>query len=129
MDSWRMDSLFFSFGAKTQNQVRRERERRNERREEARRRVVVVDGKVTWSSTEKRRTVALWWEKQSSDPYVDFTTSMVEMIVEKQIFGARDLEDLLETFLSVNSHHHHRVIVEVFTEICDALFPNWSLFS
>ncbi|XP_058184878.1 transcription repressor OFP8-like [Rhododendron vialii] len=65
-------------------------------------------------------------EKRSSDPYDDFTTSMVEMIVEKQIFGARDLEDLLETFLSLNSHHHHRVIVEVFTEICDALFPNWS---
>ncbi|KAI8559468.1 hypothetical protein RHMOL_Rhmol04G0176100 [Rhododendron molle] len=31
-------------------------------------------------------------------PVDDFTTSMVEMIVEKQIFGARDLEVLLETF-------------------------------
>lgn len=64
--------------------------------------------------------------KRSTDPYDDFRTSMVEMIVEKQIFGARDLEGLLETFLSLNSSHHHRVIVEVFTEICDALFSNWS---
>ncbi|KAH7853607.1 hypothetical protein Vadar_004672 [Vaccinium darrowii] len=47
-------------------------------------------------------------KKRSSDPYDDFRKSMVEMIVERQIFGARDLEDLLQTFLSLNSYHHHR---------------------
>ncbi|GFS41014.1 hypothetical protein Acr_00g0071720 [Actinidia rufa] len=62
--------------------------------------------------------------KRSSDPYSDFRCSMVEMIVEKQIFGARDLENLLQTFLSLNSCHHHRVINEVFTEIWEALFFN-----
>ncbi|KAL7253565.1 hypothetical protein ACSBR1_007988 [Camellia fascicularis] len=46
--------------------------------------------------------------KRSSDPYSDFRTLMVEMIVEKQIFGARDLENLLQTFLSLNLYHHHK---------------------
>ncbi|EXB79936.1 hypothetical protein L484_002190 [Morus notabilis] len=63
--------------------------------------------------------------KKSSDPHNDFRTSMVEMIVEKQIFSAKDLEQLLQCFLSLNSEHHHRVIVEVFTEILEALFSNW----
>ncbi|XWS69885.1 hypothetical protein CRYUN_Cryun03dG0002200 [Craigia yunnanensis] len=64
--------------------------------------------------------------KTSSDPYNDFRTSMVEMIVERQIFAAKDLEQLLQCFLSLNSHHHHRIIVEVFTEIWETLFSNWS---
>lgn len=64
--------------------------------------------------------------KKSSDPYGDFRRSMVEMIVEKQMFGAKELERLLHCFLSLNSHHHHRVIVEVFAEIWEALFPHWS---
>ncbi|PON50564.1 Ovate protein family, C-terminal [Parasponia andersonii] len=63
--------------------------------------------------------------KKSSDPHNDFRTSMVEMIVEKQIFAAKDLEQLLQCFLSLNSDHHHKVIVEVFTEILEALFSNW----
>ncbi|GMN50533.1 hypothetical protein TIFTF001_019687 [Ficus carica] len=63
--------------------------------------------------------------KKSSDPHNDFRTSMVEMIVEKQIFSAKDLEQLLQCFISLNSEHHHRVIVEVFTEILEALFSNW----
>ncbi|CAK7334988.1 unnamed protein product [Dovyalis caffra] len=64
--------------------------------------------------------------KSSSDPYNDFRKSMVEMIVEKQIFAAKDLEQLLQCFLSLNSYHHHKIIVEVFMEIWEALFSNWS---
>lgn len=60
--------------------------------------------------------------KRSSDPYGDFRTSMVEMIVEKQIFAAEDLENLLQCFLSLNSYHHHQIIIRVFAEICEALF-------
>ncbi|CAO2822848.1 unnamed protein product [Amaranthus hypochondriacus] len=60
--------------------------------------------------------------KSSNDPYNDFRTSMVEMIIEKQIFGAKELDELLQCFLSLNSTHHHKVIVQVFTEIWDALF-------
>ncbi|KAF7819818.1 transcription repressor OFP8 [Senna tora] len=63
--------------------------------------------------------------KRSSDPYNDFRTSMVEMIVEKQIFAPRELENLLQCFLSLNSNNHHRIIVEVFTEIWEALFSDW----
>ncbi|KAK8535461.1 hypothetical protein V6N13_081589 [Hibiscus sabdariffa] len=62
--------------------------------------------------------------KRSSDPYNDFRTSMVEMIVERQMFGAEELEQLLQCFLSLNSHHHHRIIIQVFTEIWDTLFCN-----
>lgn len=63
--------------------------------------------------------------KRSSDPYNDFRTSMVEMIVEKQIFSPGGLENLLQCFLSLNSYHHHKIIVEVFTEIWEALFSDW----
>ncbi|KAF8013954.1 hypothetical protein BT93_I1730 [Corymbia citriodora subsp. variegata] len=63
--------------------------------------------------------------KRSSDPYADFRTSMVEMIVERQMFSAKDLERLLNCFLSLNSHQHHKTIVQVFTEIYEALFLNW----
>ncbi|XP_047308100.1 transcription repressor OFP8 [Impatiens glandulifera] len=64
--------------------------------------------------------------KKSKDPYNDFRNSMVEMIVEKQIFAGRDLENLLQTFLSLNSSHHHKVIIEVYTEIWETLFSNCS---
>ncbi|CAI9782510.1 unnamed protein product [Fraxinus pennsylvanica] len=63
--------------------------------------------------------------KRSSDPYTDFRTSMVEMIVEMQIFTAKELESLLQCFLSLNSYHHHRVIIEVFSEIWEALFVSY----
>uniref|UniRef100_A0A7N0TBC2 Transcription repressor n=1 Tax=Kalanchoe fedtschenkoi TaxID=63787 RepID=A0A7N0TBC2_KALFE len=64
--------------------------------------------------------------KHSRDPHEDFRTSMVEMIVEKQILAGADLERLLQSFLALNSRHHHRVILEVFTEIWEALFCDWS---
>lgn len=64
--------------------------------------------------------------KSSRDPYRDFRRSMIEMIVEKEMFRAEDLVKLLECFLSLNSRHHHGVILEVFTNICEALIPHWS---
>ncbi|KAL8189676.1 hypothetical protein R6Q57_029242 [Mikania cordata] len=63
--------------------------------------------------------------KKSSDPHEDFRASMVEMIVERQILGFQDLEDLLQCFLSLNSEEHHEVICEVFTEIWETLFSDW----
>ncbi|XP_052210292.1 transcription repressor OFP8-like [Diospyros lotus] len=59
--------------------------------------------------------------KNSTDPYGDFRESMVEMIVEKEMYGAEDLERLLQCFLSLNSSDHHCLILEVFLEICEAL--------
>ncbi|KAI7993062.1 Transcription repressor OFP7 [Camellia lanceoleosa] len=64
--------------------------------------------------------------KKSEDPYEDFKRSMMEMILKKQMFEARDLEQLLERFLSLNSHHHYRVIVEAFTDIWKAFFYSTS---
>ncbi|KAM7490354.1 hypothetical protein LguiA_033275 [Lonicera macranthoides] len=60
-------------------------------------------------------------EKNSRDPYNDFRKSMLEMIVEKQIFGAKQLERLFEIYLSLNSCYHHEVITLVYSEICEAL--------
>ncbi|KAA8525301.1 hypothetical protein F0562_007156 [Nyssa sinensis] len=74
---------------------------------ELRRCAFIVDGRFEESCALK---------KTSSNPYSDFRTSMVEMIVEKQIFGAEDLERMLQCFLSLNSSYHHKIIVQVFYE-------------
>lgn len=63
--------------------------------------------------------------KRSTDPYADFRSSMVEMIVEKEIVRAEELEQLLDCFLSLNSPYYHRIILDAFEEICEALFRNW----
>ncbi|XP_019193176.1 PREDICTED: transcription repressor OFP7-like [Ipomoea nil] len=52
--------------------------------------------------------------KTSKDPYEDFKGSMVEMILEKQMFEKHDLEQLLQCFLSLNTRQYHGMIVEVF---------------
>ncbi|KAH6803232.1 hypothetical protein C2S51_034678 [Perilla frutescens var. frutescens] len=70
----------------------------------------------------RRRAAAVAVVKRSSDPYNDFRKSMMEMIVEKHIFAAKDLENLLRCFLSLNSYHHHKVIIQVFAEIWEACF-------
>ncbi|KAI3502903.1 hypothetical protein L1887_31291 [Cichorium endivia] len=60
--------------------------------------------------------------KRSEDPFEDFKRSMMEMIMEKQMFEETDLEQLLQCFLSLNSRFHHGVIVEAFSEIWDTMF-------
>lgn len=72
-----------------------------------------VDGKV-------RESFAV--VKKSENPYEDFKRSMMEMILEKQMFDDKDLEQLLHCFLSLNAREHHLVIVQAFSEIWDALF-------
>ncbi|XXG47952.1 hypothetical protein AAC387_Pa02g2511 [Persea americana] len=71
-----------------------------------------------------QRSIAM--VKLSNDPYGDFMSSMVEMIVEKQMYTTGDLEQLLYCFLLLNSPHHHQVIVEVFSGILETLFPSWN---
>lgn len=56
--------------------------------------------------------------KKSDDPYSDFKCSMVQMILEKNIYQPTELRGLLECFLSLNSPEHHGIIMEAFTEIC-----------
>ncbi|XWS42035.1 hypothetical protein CRYUN_Cryun17cG0134100 [Craigia yunnanensis] len=60
--------------------------------------------------------------KKSEDPYEDFKRSMMEMILQKLMSEEKDLEQLLHCFLSLNSRHHHGVIVQAFVEIWEALF-------
>ncbi|XVF17870.1 hypothetical protein REPUB_Repub10bG0161900 [Reevesia pubescens] len=76
-----------------------------------------VDGKV------KESFVVV---KKSEVPYEDFKRSMMEMILEKEIFEEKDLEQLLHCFFSLNSRHHHGVIVQAFVEIWEALFSRKS---
>lgn len=59
--------------------------------------------------------------KKSSDPYMDFRSSMVEMIVERQMSSASDMERLLHSYLSLNSHLHHPVILEAFLDTWEAI--------
>ncbi|KDP36490.1 hypothetical protein JCGZ_09498 [Jatropha curcas] len=65
--------------------------------------------------------------KKSEDPYEDFKMSMMEMIMEKEMFEVKDLEQLLQCFLSLNSKRHHGIIVEVFSEIWEKLFSTNSI--
>ncbi|KAG1366988.1 transcription repressor OFP7-like [Cocos nucifera] len=60
--------------------------------------------------------------KRSEDPRADFRRSMADMVVEKEMYGAGDLEQLLRCFLSLNSRHHHGAIVAAFSDIWEALF-------
>ncbi|XP_076930373.1 uncharacterized protein LOC143595150 [Bidens hawaiensis] len=55
-------------------------------------------------------------EKDSSDPYVDFRDSMMQMIMEKEIYGEDDLQELLNCFLQLNSPYYHGIIIKAFTE-------------
>ncbi|MFS7939076.1 putative transcription factor OFP family [Helianthus anomalus] len=63
-------------------------------------------------------TVVRW----SEHPLDDFKVSMLEMILEKQMFEAKDLEQLLQCFLALNSRNHHADIVAAFTEIWEILY-------
>ncbi|KAK1410978.1 hypothetical protein QVD17_37521 [Tagetes erecta] len=56
-------------------------------------------------------------EKDSSDPYVDFRDSMLQMIMERDIYREDDLRELLNCFLQLNSPCYHAIIVGAFTEI------------
>jgi uncharacterized protein (TIGR01568 family) len=64
---------------------------------------------------EVRRGLAV--VKRSRDPYGDFRESMVEMIVGRQVFGAPELERLLESYLSLNAPRLHPVILQAFSDI------------
>lgn len=55
--------------------------------------------------------------KSSVDPQQDFRDSMIEMITEKGIRGAGELEDLLACYLTLNSDEYHRLIIQVFREV------------
>ncbi|KAI3821061.1 hypothetical protein L1987_08617 [Smallanthus sonchifolius] len=78
----------------------------------------LTDGGVYKKMMKETLTVVQW----SDHPHADFKRSMLEMILEKQMFEAKDLEQLLQCFLTLNSRNHHTDIVAAFTEIWELLF-------
>lgn len=58
----------------------------------------------------------------SAEPYEDFRESMVQMIVEKEIYAWDDLNELLHQFLSLNSPRHHPLILHAFADLWTGLF-------
>ncbi|EFJ20485.1 hypothetical protein SELMODRAFT_418142 [Selaginella moellendorffii] len=63
-------------------------------------------------------------EKASVNPYRDFRESMVEMILKKDLFHCRDLEELLRTYLMLNNEKFHDLIIRVFTDLWHQLYSN-----
>ncbi|KAI4378650.1 hypothetical protein MLD38_016101 [Melastoma candidum] len=61
-------------------------------------------------------------EKDSRDPYLDFRHSMLQMIIENEIYNREDLRELLGCFLQLNSPCYHGVIVRAFTEIWNGVY-------
>ncbi|KAF9597670.1 hypothetical protein IFM89_020550 [Coptis chinensis] len=60
--------------------------------------------------------------KDSHDPYLDFRHSMLQMILEKEIYSKEELKELLDCFLSLNSPYHHEIILRAFSEIWNGVF-------
>ncbi|EHA8587319.1 transcription repressor OFP8 [Cocos nucifera] len=60
--------------------------------------------------------------KESSDPYLDFRESMLQVIMEMEIYAWDDLRDLLRRFLALNSPSHHHLILQAFAEIWTVVF-------
>ncbi|XP_030522201.1 transcription repressor OFP6-like [Rhodamnia argentea] len=55
--------------------------------------------------------------KDSNDPYRDFRDSMLQMILEQEIYSRDGLQELLHCFLQLNSARYHAVIIRAFTAI------------
>lgn len=68
-------------------------------------------------------------EKDSDDPYLDFRHSMLQMILENEIYSKDDLRELLNCFLQLNSKERHGIIIRAFTEIWNGVFSVKSGFS
>ncbi|OIW05162.1 hypothetical protein TanjilG_19793 [Lupinus angustifolius] len=76
---------------------------------------VMAHRKVGGFGRSGREGVAV--EKDSDDPYLDFRQSMMQMILENEIYSKDDLRELLNCFLHLNSPYHHGAIVRAFTDI------------
>ncbi|GJN18330.1 hypothetical protein PR202_gb05480 [Eleusine coracana subsp. coracana] len=60
--------------------------------------------------------------KRSSNPYADFRSSMVEMVVERRIASVNQMEELLGSYLQLNSQRHHPAILAAFEDVWEAVF-------
>ena len=62
--------------------------------------------------------------KRSRNPYLDFRSSMVEMVVERRIGSVGRMEELLGSYLSLNSPRHHPAILAAFEDVWEAVLGN-----
>ncbi|XP_074315923.1 transcription repressor OFP1-like [Silene latifolia] len=71
------------------------------------------------TSSKKKRSISESFAvvKSSFNPQRDFKESMVEMILQNNLTAAKDLEELLACYLSLNSDEYHDVIIKVFKQI------------
>ncbi|KAL0721003.1 hypothetical protein Bca4012_035602 [Brassica carinata] len=76
----------------------------------------------TSSSSSATPSAAVAVEKDSDDPYLDFRQSMLQMILENEIYSKDDLRELLNCFLSLNEPYHHSIIIRAFSEIWEGVF-------
>ncbi|CAL9092562.1 unnamed protein product [Musa textilis] len=60
--------------------------------------------------------------KETEDPLGEFRSSMLQMIVEKEIVDGEELRELLRCFLALNSPRHHDTILRAFAEIWEEVF-------
>ncbi|CAH8387204.1 unnamed protein product [Eruca vesicaria subsp. sativa] len=74
------------------------------------------------SSSSATPSAAVAVEKDSDDPYLDFRQSMLQMILENEIYSKDDLRELLNCFLSLNEPYHHGIIIRAFSEIWEGVF-------
>ncbi|CAJ2643088.1 unnamed protein product [Trifolium pratense] len=81
-----------------------------------------VETNVMSSRMEEKVRESFALVKKSKDPYEDFKKSMLEMIEEMEMYEAKDLEQLLQCFLALNSRDYHGVIVRAFMEIWQQMF-------
>lgn len=107
-----------------QDQARRRRRQQRRRRSSRRaappaRHGVVVEEEEEEEEEHGRRVAreSVAVAVDSAEPYEDFRESMVQMVVEKEIYAWDDLNDLLHQFLSLNSPRHHPLILSAFADL------------
>ncbi|CAD6228994.1 unnamed protein product [Miscanthus lutarioriparius] len=103
-----------------QQQEARRRRRQQHRRRRSRRSAAPparqgVEEEEEYGRRVARESVAV--AVDSAEPYEDFRESMVQMVVEKEIYAWDDLNDLLHQFLSLNSPRHHPLILHAFADL------------
>lgn len=79
------------------------------------------DDEIPKPSTKLIGSIAI--EKDSNDPHEDFRNSILQMILEREMYTETDLQQLLQCLLQLNAPCHHKVIVQAFVEICEETFP------
>ena len=102
---------------------RRRRQQQQQRRRRSRRAppparhgaVAEEEQELEYGRRVARESVAV--AVDSAEPYEDFRESMVQMVVEKEIYAWDDLNDLLHQFLSLNSPRHHPLILHAFADL------------